>query len=207
MSIRFNNNNICFAGTNGRLLSEYVIKNTSDLKDDAFILKHDFIMGLKRIVSDNTQVFFEISEDGKVSTKFDDVGFWGKTLLQDYPEYDKHLEDFENVIILDKDVLLSNLLPMSEIFDVDDNKRLTLSIDKKVLTLKTDHALFEYGDTIDWDGDFKVDINGSYLINTVESIKDNKIMFKFGGKGGNVIFDSKNYENQRSLITSIRMRD
>ena len=205
MSLRFDKDNICFAGTNGRTLSEYKTANISELKDDSFILKYDFITGIRRVLTGDTQVFFEIN-DGKAAVKIDDVCFWGRVLLQEYPAYEDYLSDFENVITLDKDMFMSNLLPLSEVLDVDDNKRLTLSISNDTLQLKTDSAMFEYGDSVGWDGEFEVDINGSFLLSTLDVINDSHVLFKFAGAGGNVIIDSKKNENQRSLITSIRKR-
>lgn len=205
MSLRFDKDNICFAGTNGRTLSEYKTKNISELKEDSFILKYDFIAGVKRILTDDTQIFFEIN-DSRAAVKLGDVCFWGKILLQDYPVYDDYLNDFENKISLNKEIFISNLLPLSEVLDADDNKRLTLSMNKGVLQLKTDSAMFEYGNKVGWDGEFEVDINGQFLLSTLDVITDDEILFKFGGGGGNVILDSKKNENQRSLITSIRKR-
>ena len=205
MSLRFDDSHICFAGTNGRTLSEYKTTNISDLKDKAFILKYDFITGVRRIIQNDTQIFFEINE-GKAAVKMDDVCLWGRVLLQDYPMYEDYLNDFKDVVVIDKDMFMSDLLPLSEVLDIDDNKRLTLSISEGKLQLKTDSALFEYGNKIDWDGVFDVDINGNYLLSTLDVIKDDDILFKFGGAGGNVILDSKKNENQRSLITSIRKR-
>jgi DNA polymerase III sliding clamp (beta) subunit (PCNA family) len=53
---------------------------------------------------------------------------------------------------------------------------------------------------------FSIDINGKYLIQTIDSISDNDIIFKFSDSDGFAIFDSKNFMNQKSLVSSIRKR-
>jgi len=95
MSVQFDKDNIYFAGTNGRVLSEYQIKNTSDLTEGTFILKYDFIMGLKRLLGEETQLFFEIN-DKVINVKFDNIIFTGKPLVgYTYPEYKSALTGFE----------------------------------------------------------------------------------------------------------------
>ena len=41
---------------------------------------------------------------------------------------------------------------------------------------------------------------------TVEHIKDDKVLLKFSNETGCLVFDSSNFENQKALITHIRRR-
>ena len=54
--------------------------------------------------------------------------------------------------------------------------------------------------------DYSVDLNGKHLIQTIEAIKDDNILFKFGGENDFAIFDSSHFEDQKALISSIRKR-
>ena len=74
------------------------------------------------------------------------------------------------------------------------------------MTLSCDVAEFKYDGQIDYPGDFIIDINGQYMIQTVEVIKDDKIMIRFSNDDGVLIFDSGNFEDQNALITPIRRR-
>jgi len=50
MNVVFAKDDICFVGTDGQRLSEYKVKNISDLNEGMFLLRYDFIMGLRRVV-------------------------------------------------------------------------------------------------------------------------------------------------------------
>lgn len=205
MNVSFDEDYIYFAGTNGHMLSEYKVKNVSTLKDGSFILKYDFIMGLRRALSNETQLFFDI-EGSMIGVKFDNVCFWGrKNAGSEYPDYKSALEQFTNVISLDKDLLLSNIKPFSDILDSEDNNRLSFSFKNGKMLVYCDVAEFEYDD-VEYDGSYVIDINGVSFINTVEAIKDDKILLKFSDDKGSLIFDSGNFEDQKALITSIRRR-
>lgn len=206
MSVQFDKDNIYFAGTNGRVLSEYQVKNVSDLTEGSFILKYDFIMGLKRLLTEETQLFFEIN-DKAVNVKFNDIVFTGKPLVgYTYPEYKSALGGFEKSIIVNKEVLMSNVLPFVDILDSDDYHRLTFSIKNKQLVFESDHARFITEQDIDPDVELVIDVNGLLMKETIEHIKDDKILLKFSNETGCLIFDSSNFENQKALITHIRRR-
>jgi len=65
---------------------------------------------------------------------------------------------------------------------------------------------FDYNENIEFDGDFVIDINARLLQKTIGAIKDSKLSMKFSDDKGLLIFDSSNYENQKSLITPIKRR-
>jgi DNA polymerase III sliding clamp (beta) subunit (PCNA family) len=206
MNVTFDEEGIYFVGTNSRMLSEYKVKNVSNLKEGSFLLRYDFIMGLRRALSEETPIDFEIDER-EVKACFDDVCFWGKTIIgHEFPEYKHILGSFEHSIILDKDVLMSSLLPFSDILNPDDNYRLSFSIDSGEMLFFNDSASFKYSDSVDFDGKFIIDVNGLYMIQTIDTIKDDKIIIKFTDEDAVLIFDSSNFEDQKALITPIRRR-
>lgn len=206
MSVQFDNDYIYFAGTNGKVLSEYTVKNNSELKTGSFILKYDFIMGLRRVLMEETQLFFEIN-DKQINVKFDNVVFTGRLLVgYVYPEYKSILDAFEKEIILSKEVLMGNILPFMDILNPDDYNRLTFSIKNKQLTFENDYGKFTSEQEIDPSIDFIIDVNGILIKETIEHIKDDKILLKFSDETGCLIFDSSNFKDQKSLITHIRRR-
>jgi len=206
MCIRFDKDNIYFAGTNGRMLSEYVVKNTGDLTEGSFILKYGFIMGIKRIVNEDVQLFFEITKN-RVTIKFNEVCYSGDIVVgHEYPEYYPALNDFSDTIIMDKSVLMGHLYPFMDVLDGDDYNRLTFSIKNNKVIIYNDVASFEYDEPVDYKGELSVDINGQFFIQTVEAIQDDTIKICFSNSEGSLIFDSSNFEDQKALITHIRRR-
>jgi DNA polymerase III sliding clamp (beta) subunit (PCNA family) len=206
MNVRFDENNIYFTGANGIMLSEYKIKNISNLKEGSFLLNYDFVMGLRRALGDETQIFFEI-DNGKIKVKFDNICFYGKIVIGHvFPEYVHKFDDYSDSIIINKDIIVSSLLPFSDVLDDGDNKRLTVSINNKKLTLYNDHASFVYEDDVAYDGAFVIDINGSFMMQTVDAIVDDKLLVKFSTDKGCIIFDSGNFEDQKALITPIKRK-
>jgi DNA polymerase III sliding clamp (beta) subunit (PCNA family) len=206
MSVQFEKDNIYFAGTNGRVLSEYQVKNVSDLTEGNFILKYDFIMGLKRLLMEETQLFFEIN-DKVINVKFNDIVFTGKPLIgYTYPEYKSALDDFKKSVVINKEVLISNVSPFVDILDSDDYYRLTFSIKNRQLMFESDQAKFVTEQDIDPNVDLIIDINGILMKETIDHIKDDKILLKFSDETGCLIFDSNTFENQKALITHIRRR-
>lgn len=206
MNISFDDVGIYFVGTNSRILSEYKVKNISDLKEGSFLLRYDFVMGLRRALSEETTIAFEINER-EVKACFNNVCFWGKTIIgHEFPEYKPILENYENKIVVDKEVLVSSLLPFGDVLDPDDNFRLTFEINKGEMVFYNDSARFVYSDPVDFDGSFVIDINGQFLIQTIDTIKDDSILIKFTDENSVLIFDSNNYEDQKALITPIRRR-
>jgi DNA polymerase III sliding clamp (beta) subunit (PCNA family) len=189
------------------VLSEYQIKNISDLTEGSFILKYDFIMGLKRLLGEETQLFFEIN-DKVINVKFDDIIFTGKPLVgYTYPEYQSALTGFEKSIVVNKEILMSNVSPFVDILDPDDYYRLTFSIKNGQLVFESDQARFVTEQDINSDVELIIDVNGLLMKETIEHIKDDKILLKFSNQTGCLIFDSSHLENQKALITHIRRRE
>ena len=206
MNISFDKEGIYFVGTNSRTLSEYKIKNVSNLEEGSFLLRYDFIMGLRRALSDETNINFEITEREAIGC-FDNVCFWGKTIIgHEFPEYKPALDAFETVMTLDKDVLMDSIRPLRDILNPDDNNRLTFEIKGGKMAFYNDDARFSYGETVDFDGEFVIDVNGVFMIDTLEAINDDRVLIKFSDENGVLNFDSKNYEDQKALITPIRRR-
>ena len=101
---------------------------------------------------------------------------------------------------------MSTLLPFADVLDPDDNYRLTFSLSEGKMVLSCDVAEFTYDGEIDYMQSFVIDVNGQYLIQTVEAIKDDKITVRFSDEAGVLIFDSGNFNDQSALITPIRRR-
>jgi DNA polymerase III sliding clamp (beta) subunit (PCNA family) len=215
MNMRFDDKYIYFAGTNGKMLSEYKVNNVSTLKKGEFMVSYDFINILKSLIVDNMQLFFEFEANKKYSPKikvlFDDVYYWGKQLIgSEFPEYNSLLENFSNTVIVKKSVIMGMLIPLLDVLDSDDYNRLTLNLNNDSILLYSDYGDFEYD--VDVDNDvrrnevFSIDINGQFLKQTVEAIKDDTVIIKFFDDKSSLLFDSYNFENQRALITPIRKR-
>jgi DNA polymerase III sliding clamp (beta) subunit (PCNA family) len=206
MNIIFDEKEILFAGTDGRKLSEYKVKNISDLADGKFLLKYDFIMGLRRIVDSEKPLTFEFDKSN-VKVGFDNVVFWGRNIIgHEFPEYRAMLKAFNNTIVLDKDILISSLLPFNDVLNPEDNNRLTFSLSEGVMTFSCDVAEFTYNGKVDYSDDFVIDVNGNYMLQTIEVIKDDKITVSFSDEKGPLIFNSGNFEDQAALVTPLRRR-
>ena len=206
MNVNFDEQHIYFVGTNGLTLSEYKVKNISDLTEGDFTLRYDFVMGLRRALGEETQVAFEFDER-EVKAAFENICLWGRTIIgHDFPNYKPILKAYDHRIMLDKDVLMSNLLPFSDVLNPEDNYRLTFTFKDKIMTLSNDSASFTYDEEIDFENEYVIDVNGQYMIQTIDVIKDDKILVNFSDDKGVLIFDSGNFEDQKALITPIRRR-
>lgn len=206
MNVHFDKDRIYFVGTNGKTLSEYKVKNLSDLTEGSFLLRYDFIMGLRRALGEEAPVEFEF-EDRSVKARFDRVCFWGKTIVgHEFPDYKPVLEKYEHTIRLDKEILMSSLRPMADLLNSEDNYRLTFELVNRNMKLFNDVAAFEYGEEVDYAANFAIDVNGLYMLNTIEIIEDDQIIIKFSDDKGVIIFASGNFEDQEALITPIRRR-
>lgn len=206
MNINFDEDNIYFVGTNGAVLSEYKIKNISDLDKGNFLLKYDFIMGLRRALGEESQVSFEISKR-EIKAVFENVCIWGRNIIgHSFPDYKHVLEAYEHSIVLDKDVLMGSLSPFMDILDPEDNYRLVFSLNDKNMRLYNDVASFKYNNEVDFSGDFTIDVNGKYMAQTIDAIKDDKIVVKFSDEKGVLIFDSANFNDQAALVVPLVRR-
>lgn len=207
MNIKFDTDSIYFAGSDGKVLSEYQVKNVNEaFVEKDITLQHDFITGLRRLLVDDIQMMWEIT-DKTVAVKFDDVVFIGRKIVgHDYPDYKSALGRFDNSISIEREALLSSLLSFSDVFDSEDHNRIIFEIKDNYVILYNDSAKVE----IDFDNakelKFVIDINGRLLMQTLEAIKDDEILIKFSNENGVLIFDSNTFEDQKSLITPLRRR-
>lgn len=206
VNISFDDEHIYFVCTNGLTLSEYKVKNNNKLDGANYTFKYDFIMGLKRALGEETQIFFEI-DDKSIIASFDDICFYGKLVIgHEYPPYKPLLEKFSNTVVVNKEALLGVLSPFMDILNNEDNNRLTFEMKDRKIALYSDEASFDCDFDIDYDGEFAIDVNGRFLFQTVDAIDDNKIMIKFSDDKNVLNFDSENFKNQKALITPIRRR-
>lgn len=206
MNIQFDKDNISFAGSNGIVLSEYQVKNMADCSEGNIALQYDFIMGLRRLITENIQLFWDV-KGNKVSVKFGEVIYVGRKIIgHEFPEYKPVLDKYTNYINLSKEFFIDTLHPFIDVLDMDDNFRLTIEIKDKLLKVFNNQAIVEAELDIAGGLDFSIDLNGRLLIQTVEAIKDDYILFKFSDSSGFAIFDSSTFNDQKALISSIKKR-
>ena len=207
MNIKFSKDTISFAGANGLILSEYRIKNISELTEGSFILSYSFVMGLRRLITGDDQLFFEITNNNIIVKIGKDICFWGRLIIgQDYPEYEDLLNNYSDTITINKEVLISVLKPFMDVLNSDDHNRLSMKLEDKKMVLYNDNASFEYEDEVNYEQEFTIDINGSSMLQTVDAIKDERLIVKFSNSNGMLIFDSDSYQDQKALITPIKQR-
>lgn len=206
MNVSFDDDQIYFVGSDSRVLSEYTVKNVSDRAEGNVTLQYDFIMGLRRILVDDLQLFWEI--DGhRVAVKCNDMVFIGRCIIgHEYPDYKPALDAYQDRINIRKDVLMDLLLPFNDILDAEDNFRITFSIKDKVIKVFNDQANFELEQDIAGGLDFTIDLNGRLLMQTVDAIKDDYVLVKFTDENKVIIFDSSTFEDQKALITPLKRR-
>lgn len=204
INLIFTEDNLYFAGTDGQKLSEYKTPNTSKFLKGNHIVSFTFFNTLKRIIGSDHPVYFSIVE-GKIKAKFLNTVLHGTLILgEEYPDYQRAFNNFTDSIVVDKNVFLSCLSPILPTLDPEDHNRLTLQISNKKLTLSNDYAEAEYSDELVFDKDFVIDLNGNYLLNTINSIMDDLITIQFSNDTSALIFDATQFNNQKSLITPIR---
>jgi DNA polymerase III sliding clamp (beta) subunit (PCNA family) len=206
MSIQFDEDSVFFAGSNGVVLSEYQVKNMGDYTIDNISLQYDFIMGLRRLITENIQLLWDV-KGNKVSVKFGEIIYTGRKIIgHEFPEYKPVFDRYTNYINLSKEFFIDALHPFVDVLDVDDNCRITIEIKDKILKVFNSQATIEAELDIAGGLDFSIDLNGKLLIQTIEAIKDDFILFKFSDDKGFAIFDSSTFNDQKSLISSIKKR-
>ncbi len=206
LNIQFDDKYISFAGTNGYMLSQYKIENRGILKSGNFTISYNYIMGLKRLIGDNDQVLFEL-DDKEIRAKIGNVGYWGRLIVgHPYPDYNKEFEKYTDSIVISKEMFLSSLRPFIDTLNSDDNNRLRLSIAKGNLVLQNEIAKFNYGADLDYTGDFAIDVNGKFLLNTIDAISDEEVGLSFSNQSGSLIFYSNVHKDHKALITPIQYR-
>ena len=206
MNIQFEPDSIFFAGSDGVVLSEYQVKNVSERVEGNVTLQYDFIMGLRRLISDDIQLLWEV-KGNRVSVKFDDIIYIGRRIIgHEFPDYKPTLDRFTDYLSLEKEFLIGSLQTFADVLDPEDNYRLTFEIKDKTLRIFNDYAKVETEQDIAGGLDFSIDLNGKQMLQTIEAIKDDFILFKFSDSEGFAIFDSSTFNDQKALISSIRQR-
>ena len=206
MNVSFDDDHIYFAGSDGCVLSEFRVKNTSDRSDGNLTLGYDFIMGLRRLLNDDMQLLWEI-KGNRVSVRSENLTFSGRLIIgHEYPDYQQVLTKFTDHVNLNKDVLMGFLTPFLDVLDPDDNYRLTFEIKDKLVRVSNDQADVEVEQDITGGLDFIIDVNGKLMMQSVETIKDDHVLMKFSNDSSPIIFDSSTFEDQKSLITPLTRR-
>jgi len=206
MNMNFDEDSICFVGCDGKVLSEFQVQNKTDKIEGSVNLQYEFFMGLKRLVNEDIQLFWEV-KGNRAAVKFDDIVFIGRTIVgYDYPNYRPALEEYKNKIVLSKDLLMANLEPFSDVLDPEDNFRLTFEIKGNLIKFYNDYTNIETEQDVDGDFDFSIDVNGKFLIQSIKAIDDDNILFKFSDDKGSLIFDSAYDNKQKALIKPLIKR-
>jgi DNA polymerase III sliding clamp (beta) subunit (PCNA family) len=212
LNINFTKDIIYFAGTNGVIVSEYAIKNTSNLADKSYLLTHDFVKGLRGILAniskEESQVEFDVS-DKLIKVNVSGVIFWGQLLVgHTFPDYRTvFTKPYKHRLVIDRELLLNNLGPITSLLVDDDNNRMSISIESSTVRLYNDLAesLFELESP--FEGTFIIDVNGRLCKDLVTTIRDDRIILCFNDEKDNIMFDSEMFEDQKSLLTFIRRRN
>lgn len=206
LNITFDKDTTCFVGCNGKVLSEYQEVNKTDKKDGSINLQYDFFMGLKRLVNDDVQMFWEV-KGNRVAVKFEDVLFIGRTIIgHEYPNYRPALDEYSDEVVFSRDFLMTSLEPFSDVLDSEDNFRITFEIKENVVRFYNDYIKMETEQDIDGEFDFSIDVNGMLLMSSINAIKDDEVSIKFSDEKGSLIFDSVSDKNQKSLIKPLIKR-
>jgi DNA polymerase III sliding clamp (beta) subunit (PCNA family) len=205
----FDASKVNFVGTNGRLLSEFDIQDVGaagSMTEGAVLFRYDFMMAVKRAAEKDVAIEFSVEND-LIKARFEEIYICGTNIIgREYPEY-KHLFDsYKHEIVLGKDIIMDSLRSMVDILNQEDNFRLTFQIEDKKLSLLCDMAQFDYGDDIEFEGKFSIDINGKYLMQTIDAIMDDKIIIRFLDDKTVMNMDSFNFRHQRSLVTPLKKR-
>ena len=205
MNIVFSEETISFVGTDGKSLSEYVVKNDGGLKEGNFVVKYDFIMGVRRIIGKDSKMFWKVSNN-KIQVFFDNVLFSGsKVISGEYPPYSDVFSQYENEILLDKQIMMESLTPFKDLLDSEDNSRITFSIHGDTVYLKNSALEFETKQDIN-DVELIIDVDGSLLVKAIDHIKSEKIKMYYSDSDGVLIFDAEEGDNQKALITPLKLR-
>jgi len=199
------NNTVSFTATNGRVVSAYVVSNEANLNEGEYFLPYNFLMGLRHILVDDSQLFFEISKQ-KIKISFDKILFWSSGLsYKHWPETDKVWALYDKSIEIKRDILLAGLSSFIDILDPNDYNRITMEMKEHILCLKTDSSLFEYP-SISEDCDFVVVMDGRDLINSLNSLSDDDIVVKCLNESSGMIIETDGFDNQKAFITNLSRR-
>jgi len=197
---------IIYTATNGIVVSNYEVVNKSSKNDGEYFLPYGFIMGLRRLLADDTQLFFNITKQ-KIKASFDNVLYWSNSLSYDHwPPTDSVWNKYDKTIELRRDILLSGISAAADVLDKDDFNRVTIEMVNNKLYLRTDNSLFEYPNVEHTYSNFSVDISGRDLINSLNAISDNDIKFKCLDENNGVIIESCGKDDQKAFITNLILK-
>lgn len=209
--LSFSDGYINLAGTNGKVLSEYKIKSDVSF-EGRYIIKYDFISNIRKILGssvDETNANFYI-DDRYIAVNVGNVYFFGNKVIGfEYPEYEGEFDKYEHEIVIDKSIIYSGISPFKSVLDSEDYNRVSINFNSNGLNIYNDMFEFNYegGDDFTFDGDVTVDVDGVFLRSTIDEINDELVVVRFSSANGNLIFDSLNHKNQKSLITHIKRRN
>lgn len=205
LRIFVNNGEIKFTSTNGSVVSDYTIKNESTLQDGEYFLSYDFLSGIRRLLVDDIQWFFELGRTKNILS-FDNIIYWAKSIMyKEYPKYQEVFNFFDKTLVIDRDIVLSGLSSMEDVWNVDDHNRLTLEFKDGVFVLQTDHAVFECPDISDTIA-FNVDVDGKDFLNTLRSMSDAFVTLKLSEETRGVIAESKGFEDHKAFLVCLTRR-
>jgi len=194
-----------FVAANGKTVSNYTVTSEGNLIEGDHFLSHEFLMGLRRILVDDTQVFLEITK-AKTIIAIDNLVFWAKSLsYKHYPQYASIFNKFDKEVEVDRETLLNGLASFVDVLDVDDNYRVSIEMDEERLALRTDSSLFEYPGITE-KAIFSLDLDGKDLLNTLQSHADDTLRLKCFDARHGMIFESVGFENHRSFVTNLTPR-
>jgi len=198
-------NTIRFTSTNGHVISDYAVTSEGALNEGDYFLSHEFLMGLRRILVDDAQLFLEFTK-AKTVVAIDNVVYWATALhYKEYPVYLNVFTDEGPEIEVDKETLLSGLSSFVDVLDTEDNNRVTVEMAANRLALKTDNSLFEYPGVTEA-VEFSIDLDGTEMINTLHALGDDTLKLRSLGVNRGMVFESVGYEDHRSYVVSITPR-
>lgn len=194
-----------FTATNGAVVSDFTIKGEGPLQDGEYFLSFEFLSGLRRLLTEDTQLFFELQR-AKNILRFDNVVYWSKSsMYKEYPEYNGVFSLFDKEFTLDKSTLLNGVSSIEDVWDSDDHNRLTIELKDAQLTLNTDKAMFEYGE---FEGvpNFVLDVDGKDFLNILRTIADDDIRLKCGDERQGMTVESEGWDDHRAYLVSLVRR-
>ncbi len=198
-------NTIQFTSTNGHVISDYTVTSEGELKDGDHFLSHEFLMGLRRIIVDDAQLFLEFTKT-KTVVALDNVVYWSTALhYKEYPQYMSVFEEEEKEIEVDRETLLNGLSSFVDVLDADDHNRVTIEMVGNRLALKTDNSLFEYPGLTEA-VEFSLDLDGREMINTLHALGDDSLKLRSLGSTKGMVFESVGYEDHKSYVVSLKPR-
>ena len=165
-----------------------------------------FVMALRKIIDPESEAFFEVT--GKqIKVSVNNTVLHGNLIIgEKFPDYAPAFDDYTNMFVISKDIMMGSFVPFLNALSDEDHKRLTIELKDSKLKIYSDFSDSEYEGTINFAGDFVIDINGSFLAQTLDSINDDVLEMKFSNEDGVLIFDSETFHDQKSLITPVKRR-